>query len=120
MSNEMPSPSEREPRLYLQDMLEFCDAVMAYSRGQAFDAWAADGMRLDATLHKLALIGEAAMGVSNAVRASAPEIPWRKIVGTRNRVMHAYPGVDLSTIWLIATVDVPLLRQQLLALLQRR
>jgi uncharacterized protein with HEPN domain len=92
MSNATPSPSECEPRLYLQDMLEFCDAVIAYTGGQSFDTWAADGMRLDATLHKLALIGEAAMRVPDDLRATAASIPWRRIVGTRNRVMHAYPG----------------------------
>jgi uncharacterized protein with HEPN domain len=105
--------------LYLQDMLEFCDAVIAYASGQTFDAWSADGMRLDATLHKLVLIGEAAMRVPEGLRLQAAEIPWRKIIGTRNRVMHAYPGVDLSTIWIIVTVDVPALRTALQSLLDR-
>ena len=100
-------------------MLEFCDAVIAYSSGQTFDAWSTDRMRLDATLHKLALIGEAAMRVPEELRMHAAEIPWRKIVGTRNRVMHAYPGVDLSTIWIIATVEVPALRTALQSLLGR-
>ncbi|MCW5609497.1 MAG: DUF86 domain-containing protein [Rubrivivax sp.] len=103
----------------LQDMLEFCDAVIAYAGGQSFESWSADVMRRDATLHKLALIGEAAMRVPDAMRLEAAAIPWRKIVGTRNRVMHAYPGVDLSTIWIIASVEVPALRRELVSLLQR-
>lgn len=51
-------------------------------------------MRLDATLRKLSLIGEAAMRVPDDIRAAAPGIPWRKIVATRKRLMRAYPGTD--------------------------
>lgn len=99
-------------------MLEFCEAVIDYTCDQTFETWSADRMRLDATLHKLALIGEAAMGVPEPMRLQAAAIPWRRIVGTRNRVMHAYPGVDLSTIWIIATAEVPALRAELERLLQ--
>lgn len=55
-------------------------------------------MRLDATLRNLSLIGEAAMRVPDAIRVLAPDIPWRKIVGTRNRLMHAYQGTEMSAI----------------------
>ena len=76
-------------------------------------------MRLDATLRKLSLIGEAAKRVPDAIRALAPEIPWRKIVGTRNRLMHAYQGTEMSALWTILSADVPALRLALQALLQR-
>ena len=105
--------------MYLEDMLEFCEAVLTYTAGQSFESLGADAMRLDATLRKLSLIGEAAMRVPQAIRVLAPAIPWRKIVGTRNRLMHAYQGTELSAIWSIVEVDLPKLRQELKALLEQ-
>lgn len=105
--------------MYLEDMLEFCDAVLAYTAGQDARSLAADAMRLDATLRKLSLIGEAATRVPEDIRALAPDIPWRKIVATRNRMIHAYQTTEMSPLWSIVSSDVPALRLSLQALLQR-
>jgi uncharacterized protein with HEPN domain len=105
--------------MYLEDMLEFCDAVLAYTAGQDARSLAADAMRLDATLRKLSLIGEAATRIPEAIRALAPDIPWRKIVATRNRMIHAYQDTEMSPLWSIVSSDVPALRLDLQALLQR-
>ena len=105
--------------MYLEDMLEFCDAVLASTAGQDPTSLAADAMRLDATLRKLSLIGEAARRVPEAIRALAPDIPWRKIVAMRNRMIHAYQDTEMSPLWSIVSSDVPALRLELQALLKR-
>jgi uncharacterized protein with HEPN domain len=117
MSNATPSPFERDHRMYLEDMLEFSQDVIDYAHGLTLAGWQADAMRVDATLRKLSLIGEAATRVPDAMRSLAPGIPWRKIVGLRNRLMHAYPATDDSAIWSIVTGDVPSLQVSLKALL---
>jgi len=66
MSSATPSPFERDHRPYLEDMLEFSEAVIAYTRGQTLASWQADPMRMDATLRKLTLIGETATRVPDA------------------------------------------------------
>lgn len=119
MSNETPSPSERDHRIYLEDMLEFCNSVLAYTAGHDAKSLGADAMRLDATLRKLSLIGEAATRVPEAIRALAPDIPWRKIVATRNRMVHAYQDTEMSALWSIVSADVPALHIALQVLLQR-
>ncbi len=70
---------ERDRRLYLEDMLEFSQDVIDYAQGLTLVAWQADAMRVDATLRKLSLIGEAATRVPDAIRSQAPGIPWRSI-----------------------------------------
>lgn len=115
----MPSPFERDYRIYLEDMLEFSADVAAYTGHLELEAWRADRMRVDATLRKLSLIGEAATRVPDHIREQAPDIPWRKVVGLRNRLMHAYPATDDSAIWSIVTADLPALRTSLAALLAR-
>lgn len=120
MSNVTPSPlSERDYALYVRDMLGFCDAVVEYTSGHDLPSLLADRMRYDATLRNLELIGEAATHVPDAVRELAPGVPWRQVVGTRNRLAHGYLGVEPETIWVTVTQYVPGLRIDLLALLDR-
>ena len=71
------------------------------------DTFIADQFTYDATLRNLELIGEAATHIPNEVRAVPPEIQWRRIVGTRNRVAHAYLGLDDDVIWDIIRIDIP-------------
>lgn len=117
MSNATPSPFERDYRIYLEDMLEFSQDVLRYTQGLTLAAWQSDSMRGDASLRELSLIGEAATRVTDEIRAQAPDIPWRKIVGLRNRLMHAYPATDDSAIWSIVTGDLPPLQAALTALM---
>ena len=67
-------------------------------------------MAYDATLRNLELLGEAARHVPDEVRALAADIPWRRIVGVRNILIHGYLGIDNDIIWDIVKNEVaPLL-----------
>ncbi|MCY2926936.1 MAG: DUF86 domain-containing protein [Planctomycetota bacterium] len=55
------------------------------------------------------VIGEAAARVSDATRAAWPQVAWKDIVGTRNRLIHGYDRVDLDVLWSILVNDLPLL-----------
>lgn len=65
-------------------------------------------------------MGEASTHVPLELRALAPGVPWRQIVGTRNRLAHAYLGIDADTVWDIVCNELPPLRDALKALLARR
>jgi uncharacterized protein with HEPN domain len=110
--------SDRDPRLYVEDMLEFCDCALDYAAGISRESLDADRMRYDAILRNLELIGEAATHVTVEQRALAPQLPWREIVATRNRVAHAYLGIAADTVWSILRDDLPTLRLLLVALLE--
>jgi uncharacterized protein with HEPN domain len=51
--------------------------------------------------------------VPESVRASNPQVPWRMIVATRNRLIHGYLGIDSDTLWNIITEDIPALIETL-------
>lgn len=100
-------------------MLEFCDQALLYAAGLEFEVVRADRMRYDAILRNIELIGEASTRLTPEVRALAPQIPWREIVGTRNRVAHGYLGINPGTVRDLLTHELPALRVQLLELLSR-
>lgn len=111
--------SDRDETLYLEDMLEFCARALRYAAPLTEATLTADPMRYDAILRNLELIGEAATHVSAGIRSLAPDIPWREMVGTRNRVAHAYLGIVPETVWSVLTDDLPQLQRGLQALLAR-
>ena len=110
---------DRDPRLYVDDMLEFCNTALGYTRGFDQLGFQADRMCYDATLRNIELIGEASTHVPPEVRALAPNLPWRAIIGTRNRLAHAYLGIDADAVWDIVSNELPRLRDALTALLAR-
>ena len=104
-----PDLSIREWRFYLNDMIDFAQKVLSYTDGLNQSEFITNGLTYDAALHNLELIGEAATHIPDEVRATHPEIPWRMIIATRNRLIHAYLGIDDDTIWSIIQDDIPAL-----------
>ena len=103
----MSDDGKREWRFYLDDMIDFAGTVLAYTDGLDKSQFALGGLTYDATLRNLELIGEAASHIPEGVRSAHPEISWRMIIATRNRLIHGYLGVDDDTLWSIIHDDVP-------------
>lgn len=98
-------------------MIEFGQKILTYTEGLDQDEFMADGRTYDATLRNLELLGEAASRIPDEIRAAYPDIQWRSIVGTRNRVAHGYLGLDKDTLWDIVRNDIPDLLPELRGLL---
>ena len=99
----------RQWRFYITDMIEFGEKIQAYTDGMDRAAFVASAMTYDATLRNLELIGEAANHVPEAVRDAHPEIPWRAIIGARNRLAHGYLEIDDHVLWSMVQDAVPAL-----------
>ena len=99
--------SEREWRFYLDDMLDFAGKVLSYTEGLDQVDFVANSLTYDATLRNLELIGEAATRIPDEIRVMHPEVPWRMIIATRNRLIHGYLGIDVDTLWSIIQDDIP-------------
>ena len=76
-------------------------------------------MRQDAIIRKLEIIGEAVKRLSDQTRARRPEIPWKQIAGMRDRLTHAYFGVDLGLVWRVVGRDLHALETAVTALVER-
>lgn len=106
----------REWRFYVSDMIDFAEKVLAYTHEMEQSRFEQSGLNYDATLRNLELIGEAATHIPDHVRQFASHIDWRRIVATRNRLIHGYLGVDNDTLWSIIQTDIPALLHNLHAL----
>lgn len=102
-----PGDAPRDWHFYVEDMIGFCKKILDYTAGLDKDVFVASPMPYDATLRNLELIGEAAAQIPETVRDAHPEIPWRAIIGTRNRLAHAYLHIDDDIIWTLIVDAVP-------------
>ena len=109
----MSEPAARAWRFYLDDMIGSAEKVRAYTTGLDQAGFVASPLHYDATVRNLELIGEAATHVPDAVRAAHPQVPWRLIIATRNRLIHGYLGIDNDTLWSLIQDHVPALLVQL-------
>ena len=97
----------REWRFYIEDMIGFAEKVLAYTEGMDQTTFTDRGMTHDAVLRNLELIGEAATHVPEEIRQAHPEIPWRMIIATRNRLIHAYLTTPASILAHVIRDDIP-------------
>jgi len=103
----------REWLFYLDDMIGFAKRVLDYTEGFDQAGFESSQLNYDATLRNLELIGEAATHIPASVRSRYPDIAWRMIVATRNRLIHGYLGIDNDTVWSIIRDEIPALLQKL-------
>lgn len=101
------SGTKREWRFYVEDMIGFAEKCLAHTDGLDQQQFVRSEVTYDATLRNLELLGEAATRVPDDIRAAHPDVPWRMIIATRNRLIHGYLGIDNDTIWSIIQDDPP-------------
>jgi uncharacterized protein with HEPN domain len=99
-------PDQRDAA-YLWDMLDAARTAVQLSSEQDFDQYANDRRTQLAVERSLEIIGEAAGRVSDLFRNAHPEIPWRRIIGQRNVLIHEYGEIKQERIFKTVTENVP-------------
>ena len=97
----------REWRLRIEDILQSIHRVMRYTEGMDEASFAEDGRTVDAVLRNMTVIGEAARAVPFEVEERYPNVPWGKMRGFRNVVVHEYFGVSMPILWRTVRVNLP-------------
>jgi uncharacterized protein with HEPN domain len=101
--------SLHDDNVRLAHMLHAASQAVAFIEGRSRADLDAD-LQLSLALTRLVeIIGEASKNVAPETREKFPQVPWRAIAGTRDRLVHAYFDVDLDRLWQIVAVDLPLL-----------
>jgi uncharacterized protein with HEPN domain len=102
--------AERDFTDYLSDILSAIEAIEQFVQGMDYAQFAADRKTIFAVIRGFEIIGEAARQIPASERDRYPHVPWRDIVGMRNRLVHGYFQVDLDVVWKAIQRDLPVLR----------
>jgi len=106
----------RDDRERLLDVQEAIERVGKYAR-KGRDAFDQDELIQTWIIHHIQIIGEACHGLSVEFRDAHPELPWGKIIGMRNILVHRYFGVDRDVVWAVVERDLPELNRKVNATL---
>ncbi len=85
----------------IADIKNFLEGISSY------EEFVKNKLVCDAVIRKLEIIGEAAKRISPEYKNHAPQIPWKKIAGTRDKLIHDYMSVNLKIVWKILHDDIP-------------
>lgn len=104
---------KKDPRILLQHVRESIDLIFDYIDGVSESKFKEDQSIQDAVLRRIEIIGEAVKGLPEDFRKLNPDIPWSKIAGTRDFVIHEYFSIDTDLVWEIIQKDLPDLRRKI-------
>ena len=103
----------RDWRLRFNDIEQSIDRIATYIKGLDFKAFSRDQKTVDAVIHNIQIIGEAAIALPDTIIVRYPTVPWASIRAMRHILVHGYFGVDLEIVWSTAKHRLPELRRAL-------
>jgi uncharacterized protein with HEPN domain len=106
--------SERDYRLFIQDIIDSIIKIEDYTSGLTFDAFQSNEMVKDAVLRNFEIIGEASSHIPDDIKSKNISVPWRELKSVRNLVIHEYFGVDLEIIWKTISKSLPELKTEIM------
>lgn len=109
----------KDDLVYIQHIRDAISSIEAYT-SDGMKTFMTDKKTQDAVVRNLEIMGEASKNVSAKFKKENPDIPWRQMAGTRDRVIHEYFGVNIEMVWDIIAKDIPDLKEKLKPFLKGR
>lgn len=105
-------PDKFGDKIRIQHALDAINKIQLYTKGIKKKDFLGNEMIQDACIRQLQVIGEAINRIQSRTQKTNPHIPWAKIIGMRNVVVHEYFGINGKIIWGIIKKDLPLIKAQ--------
>ena len=102
--------TQRELSEFLNDILKALETIERLSAGLSVAAFAKAEDEQLLILKNIEIIGEAVKSIPQEIREQYTQIPWKQIVGMRDRLVHQYWNVDVALVWNTMQTDLPLLK----------
>ena len=100
----------KDDKIFIDHILESIDKILGYTKGMKESDFLSNKLEQDGVIRNFEVIGEAAKNISERTKNNSPEIPWRKMAGMRDKLIHDYIGVDLFAVWAVVEKTLPELK----------
>ncbi|NJE31058.1 DUF86 domain-containing protein [Thermococcus sp. 18S1] len=98
---------------YINDIIEAIALIEEFTANMEFEEFERDKKTQFAVIRALEIIGEAAKAIPEEFKEKHPEVPWKEMARMRDKLIHAYFGVDLRVVWRTLNEDIPQLKKKL-------
>lgn len=105
---------------YLEDIVNAIERAESFVSGLSFEQFQSDDKTIFACIRALEIIGEAANKIPKSLQQKYPSVPWKEMIGMRNKLIHDYSGVNDEVIWKTIKNDLPNLKSEVTAILDIR
>ncbi len=98
---------------YLTDIIQAARQIQEFIQGINKTQFENSSLVQSAVIRQIEIMGEAAKRLSEKFRLEHPEIPWKRIAGMRDILIHAYDHVDIDEVWNVVETSIPALLKQI-------
>lgn len=95
---------------YVQDIVDAIKDIESFIKGMAFEQFKKDRKTINAVVRSIEVIGEASKKIPATITSKYPGVPWKKMAGMRDKLIHEYFGIVLEILWTVANRDIRGLR----------
>jgi len=110
---------KRDYRDYIIDIITSIEHISLFIEGQNFEEFFQDIKTSNAVIRSLEVIGEASKKMPEEIRKHYPDIPWKKMSGMRDKLIHEYFGIDLKIVWAVCKEELPPLLPEVKTVLKK-
>lgn len=107
---------KKDVKIFLEHILESINLIEEYVKGKNKSFFLKSTQLQDSVIRRIEVIGEAIKNFPEEVKEAHSDIPWKKIIGMRDILIHQYFGVDLNLTWEVIKEDIPELKKQIISI----
>lgn len=109
---------KKNPHVYLGHILDSIEWIEKHMSGLTAEEFLDNVATQDAVIRRIQIIGEAVKKLPDGIKEKTAEVPWRKIAGIRDKVIHDYVDVDIELVWEIVQKDLQPLKEKVQELMR--
>ncbi|HLD80137.1 MAG TPA: DUF86 domain-containing protein [Candidatus Nanoarchaeia archaeon] len=110
---------KKEPLFFVKHIKLFIENIEVFSESLKKEEFKKDDLRQSAIIRKIEIIGEAVKNLPASFLHKYPSVEWKKITGTRDKLIHQYFGIDLDLMWDVLKTELPKLKKQIKEILRQ-
>ena len=115
----MSEQIKKDPLVFIKHIRDSINEIDSFTKNVSKEKFMSNNEKQNAVIRSLEVIGEAVKNLPISFRNKYPNVPWSKIAGMRDKIIHHYFGVDLETVWNVIKKDLPVLEEEIIKILEK-